>query len=160
MFYPDTFEVSLPSDREIEVRRDFHAPRQLVFDAFTKPEFVRRWLLGPSGWTMPVCEIDARAGGKFRYVWQHPDGRDLKMSGTFVEVSPPERTVHIENFDEDWAGDPTRVTTVFSEEDGGTTVTMTIAFTSKEARDGARATGMTEGMETGFARLDVILAAT
>ena len=67
MFYPDSFKVSTPSEHEIQVSCDFHAPRQLVFDAFTQPELVSRWLLGPPGWTMPVCEIDLRIGGAYRY---------------------------------------------------------------------------------------------
>ena len=150
--------VTLPNDTDILVVRSFAAPRATVWRCFHTPELVQQWLLGPDGWTMPICEIDARAGGAFRYMWAHPDGRSMKMSGTFVEVSPPERTIHIEKFDEEWGGDPTRVTTEFTEENGRTTVTMTIAFTSKEARDGARATGMTDGMETGYARLDAILA--
>lgn len=149
--------VSTPNDTDILVVRTFAAPREMVWRCFHTPELVTRWLLGPEGWTMPVCEIDARPGGVFRYVWVHPDGRDLKMSGSYVEVIPPERTVHIENFEEEWAGDPTRVTTLFTEANGVTTVTMTIRFTSLEARDGARATGMTDGMEAGYARLDAML---
>lgn len=150
--------VTLPNDTDILVVRSFAAPRETVWRCFLTPGLVSRWMLGPDGWTMPICEIDARPGGQFRYMWAHADGRTMRMSGTFIDVVPPERTVHSENFDEDWAGDPTRVTTVFAEAEGRTTVTMTIAFTSKEARDGARATGMTDGMEAGYARLDAILA--
>ena len=150
--------VSTPNDRDVLVVRTFNAPREMVWTCFNSPEFVSRWMLGPDGWSMPVCEIDSRPGGTFRYVWANADGRDLKMTGTFVEVVPPERTVHIENFDEDWAGAPTEVTTLFTEADGVTTVTMTIRFESQDARDAARATGMTDGMETGYARLDALLA--
>lgn len=150
--------VTLPNDTDILVVRSFAAPRETVWRCFLTPGLVSRWMLGPDGWTMPICEIDARPGGQFRYMWAHADDRTMRMSGTFIDVVPPERTVHSENFDEDWAGDPTRVTTVFAEAEGRTTVTMTIAFTSKEARDGARATGMTDGMEAGYARLDAILA--
>ncbi|MBI5939152.1 MAG: SRPBCC family protein [Caulobacterales bacterium] len=150
--------VTTPTDRDILVVRSFNAPRELVWKCFHTPAFVSRWLLGPEGWTMPVCEIDARVGGTFRYMWAHPDGRTMRMSGTFIEVSPPELTVHREQFDEDWGGEPTTVTTRFGETDGVTTVTMTISFVSREARDGARATGMTDGMEAGYARLDRLLA--
>lgn len=150
--------VTTPTDRDIRVVRSFNAPRELAWKAFHTPAFVSQWLLGPDGWTMPVCEIDARVGGSFRYMWAHPDGRTMKMSGHYVEIAPPERTVHIENFDEDWAGAPTEVTTLFSEDGGITTVTMTIRFESMEARDGARATGMTDGMEVGYVRLDRLLA--
>ena len=150
--------VATPNDTDILVVRAFNAPRELVWTCFHTPEFVARWLLGPEGWTLPVCEIDARVGGTFRYMWAQPDGRTMKMSGTFIEVSPPELTVHRERFDEDWGGEPTTVTTRFAETDGVTTVTMTISFVSQAARDGARATGMTDGMEAGYARLDRLLA--
>ena len=93
LFYPESFKVSTPTDREIEVERDFNAPRQLVFDAFTKPELVRRWLLGPDGWTMPVCEIDLRVGGAYRYVWRKEStGKEMGMGGVFREVVRPEKT--------------------------------------------------------------------
>ncbi len=94
MFFPDSFKVSTPSDREIQVTRDFDAPRRLVFDAFTKPELVRRWLLGPPGWTMPLCEIDLRVGGDYRYVWRfEKDGSHMAVGGVFREVIPLERLV-------------------------------------------------------------------
>lgn len=150
--------VTTPNATDILVVRSFNAPRALVWKAFHTPEFVSQWLLGPGDWTMPECEIDARVGGAFKYVWAHGDGRSVKMSGTYVEVSPPAKTVHVEQFDEDWAGAPTTVTTLFDEADGVTTVTMTVSFESGEARDAARATGMTDGMEDGYARLDKLLA--
>src|SRR3981081_4067870 len=94
MFFPDSFTVSTPSDLEIQVTRDFDAPRRLVFDAFTKPELVRRWLLGPPGWTMPLCEIDLRVGGAYRYVWRsEKDGSHMAIGGVFREVIPLERLV-------------------------------------------------------------------
>lgn len=88
MFYPESFQMTMSSDREIEIARDFHAPRQLVFDAFTKPELVRRWLLGPDGWTMPVCEIDLRVGGSYRYVWRKEGVKDMGMGAASSGRSP------------------------------------------------------------------------
>ena len=80
--FSESFKVTLPTDREIRVERDFDAPRALVFEAFTKPELVRQWLLGPDGWTMPVCEIDLRVGGRYRYVWHNEkSGADMGMGG-------------------------------------------------------------------------------
>src|SRR5258705_3829114 len=103
MFYPESFKVSTPTDRQIQVTRDFNAPRQLVFDAFTKPELVRRWLLGPPGWTMPLCEIDLKVGGAYRYVWRHAnDGREMGMGGVFREIVSPERLVATGKFYESW----------------------------------------------------------
>ena len=151
-------QVTTSGDSEVVVSRVFDAPRALVFDCFTKPELVPRWLLGPPGWTMPVCEIDLRVGGAYRYVWRNPERGDMGVSGTFRELKPPERIVHTELFDEDWSKGGAVVTTVFTEAGGETTVTMTIRFTSAEAREAALATGMTRGMAQSYDRLDEVLA--
>jgi uncharacterized protein YndB with AHSA1/START domain len=107
---------------------------------------------------MPVCEIDARVGGRYRYVWRHPDGRELKMGGVYREVVPPERLVSTERFDDPVMGGDAQVTMLLTESGGRTTMTMTILYASREIRDGAVATGMTDGMEQSFVRLDAILA--
>jgi len=96
-----TLELAARGNREIVMTRDFDGPRALVFDALTKPALVQRWLLGPSGWSMPVCEIDLQVGGRFRFVWRHRDGREMGMGGVYREVAPPERLIHTELFDED-----------------------------------------------------------
>lgn len=150
-------EITTPTDRELVVTRAFSAPRALVFDCLGKAELVKRWLLGPPGWTMPVCEVDFRVGGRFRYVWRNEDGRDMGMGGEFVALEAPERIVHEEMFDDDWTGGRTRVTTQLLESDGKTTMVMTILYASQEARDGARASGMADGMEFGYGRLDALL---
>jgi len=151
-------KVTTPSDCEILVTRSFNAPRPLVFECLSKPEYIRRWLLGPPGWTMPVCEVDFRVGGKYRYVWRNADGREMGMGGTFREIGAPERVVSAELFDEDWTGGETVNTTTLTEHAGKTTLDMRIVYTSKQARDGALATGMTEGMSAGFDKLDALLA--
>ncbi|MBL8234352.1 MAG: SRPBCC family protein [Bryobacterales bacterium] len=158
MFYPESFQVTTPSDREIEITRDFHAPRQLVFDAFTKPELVRRWLLGPEGWTMPICEIDLRAGGKYRYVWRKDGVKDMGMGGVFLEVSSPSRLVVTEKFDEAWYPGEGLNTTVFVENGEITRTTITVLYESMEARDTARRSGMEHGMAAGYQRLEELLA--
>jgi uncharacterized protein YndB with AHSA1/START domain len=158
MFYPESFQVTTPSDREIRIARDFHAPRQLVFDAFTKPELVRRWLLGPSGWTMPVCEIDLRVGGAYRYVWRKEGVKDMGMGGVFREIVPPERMVITEKFDDAWYPGEAVNTTVFIEDGGITRTTITVLYESKEARDTARRSGMEHGMAAGFDRLEEMLS--
>src|SRR4249920_80587 len=137
MLYPDSFTVSTPSDREIQVTRDFHAPRRLVFDAFTKPDLVRRWLLGPPGWTMPLCEIDLRVGGAYRYVWRKEGEKDMGMGGVFRDIVAPERLVATERFDDAWYPGEALDTTVFDEKNGMTRVTLTVSYESKEARDTA-----------------------
>ena len=152
-------KVTTPTDRELVMTRVFDAPRGMVFDALTKPELVPRWLLGPPGWTMPVCQIDLRVGGKYRYVWENADGRKMGMGGTFQEIVRPARIVTTELFDEDWTGGETRVTTELVETNGTTTLTTTVRYSSREARDGAIKTGMARGVEASYDRLEQLLAA-
>jgi uncharacterized protein YndB with AHSA1/START domain len=158
MHFPDSFKICTPSDREIQVSRDFDAPRSLVFDAFTKPELVRRWLLGPPGWTMPVCEIDLRVGGLYRYVWRsEKDGSQMGIRGVFREITPVERLVATERFDDAWYPGEALDTTVFEERRGITRTTITILYESQEARDTARRSGMEYGMAAGYDRLETLL---
>ena len=152
-------EVSLPSETEIEVKRVFDAPRQLVFDAHTKQELVKRWLYGPDEWPLESVEIDPRVGGEFTYRWKNAgNGTDMVMRGRYKELDPPGRIVHTELFDQDWTGGETIVTTLFEERGGKTIMTMRILYSSMEARDGALKSGMNEGMEQAYARLDAVMA--
>jgi uncharacterized protein YndB with AHSA1/START domain len=162
---PKPLEVTFPSEREVRVTRTFNAPRTLVWDAHTKPELVQKWMLGPPGWTMPVCEMDVRDGGKYRWRWRNQeDGKEFGFYGTFKEVKAPSRIVHDEYFDPGDVGgampsnDPAHITLELSESGGVTTLVSTMRFASKEARDGAVSTGMTGGMEMGYARLDDMFA--
>jgi uncharacterized protein YndB with AHSA1/START domain len=162
---PKPLEVTFPSEREVRVTRTFNAPRTLVWDAHTKPELVQKWMLGPPGWTMPVCEMDVREGGKYRWRWRNQeDGKEFGFYGTFKEVQAPSRIVHDEYFDPGDVGgampsnDPAHITLELSESGGVTTLVSTMRFASKEARDGAVSTGMTDGMEMGYARLDDMFA--
>jgi uncharacterized protein YndB with AHSA1/START domain len=155
-----TLKVTTPTEREIVMTRDFDAPRSLVFDALTKPELFKHWLLGPPGWSLPVCEIDLKVGGAQRFVWRGPDGTDMGMRGTYREIVPPERIVHTELFDEDWTGGETLVTNVLTEQGGKTTLTMTVLYQSREARDGALSTGMEQGVAASYDRLAELLAST
>lgn len=159
MHFPDSFKVSTPSDREITVTRHFDAPRPLVFAAFTTPELVRRWLLGPPGWSMPQCDIALRVGGAYRYVWRHDaDGSQMAIGGVFREVAAPARLVATERFDDAWYPGEALVTTLFEEMDEHVTRTViTILYESKEARDTARRSGMEHGMAAGYDRLDALL---
>ncbi len=157
--------VTTPSDREVQVVRSFRAPRALVFKAYSEPELIQRWMLGPPGWTMPVCEMDARVGGSYRWRWRSEDGtQEFGFFGVFREVDPGVRTVHTETFDPgslggSMGGGEAIITTTFEEHDGITTVTTLMDFGSKEARDTAVATGMTDGMEQSHQLLDKLLAA-
>src|SRR5690606_982077 len=150
--------IEQPSELEVEISREFAAPRELVFQAFSDPGLIKQWMLGPGDWTMPVCEVDLRAGGGYRHVWRKPGVPDMGLTGTFVEVTPPERLVATEVFDEDWTGGPTTVTTTFDDRAGTTVVTTLVRYASEAARDGALRTGMADGMEAGYQRLDDVLA--
>ncbi len=131
----------------------------MLSDAHTRAALVQRWLLGPPGWTMPVCEIDLRVGGKYRYVWQSAGGQRMGVAGTFKEIVRPSRIVMTQLFDEDWTGGQTIVLTELTEHGGKTTLTTTVRYASREARDGALKTGMTTGMEAGYERLEALLKA-
>jgi uncharacterized protein YndB with AHSA1/START domain len=146
-------EVTTPSKREIRVTRTFDAPPGLVFECHTKPELVKKWLLGPPGWSMPVCEIDLCPGGRYRYVWRNDDtGMEFGVQGQFREIRVPDRIVSIETMD----GVPGEAscTTVFTKSGDGTLFTLTMQFESQELRDGGLESGMTDGMAMSYDRLD------
>lgn len=150
--------VTTPTDREIVMTRIFKAPRRLVFDAHTKCELLKRWLFGPDGWSLAVCQIDLKLGGKYRYVWRHEKGTEMGMGGVFHEVVAPERIVATEKFDESWYPGEALDTTVLVEQDGKTTLTLTVLYESREARDVALKSGAEQGMALGYDRLEAILA--
>jgi uncharacterized protein YndB with AHSA1/START domain len=148
-----TYET--PTDREVVITRVVDAPRRVVFDAWTNPKHVSQWMTGPEGWTMPVCQIDLRPGGSWHFVWRKSDGSEMAMTGTYREVVPPERLVHTETWGPEW---PETVNTLVLTESGGqTTMTLTITYPSREARDAALKTGMKGGMDQSYARLDRLL---
>ena len=150
--------VAANGERELVMRRTFDAPRQLVFDAFSKPELVRQWLLGPPGWSMPVCEIDFRVGGKYRYVWRHDrNGNEMGIGGVYREIVTPERIVNTETFDEPWYPGEAVGTLVLTEESGKTKVTQTVLYASREARDGVLQSPMESGVAASYDRLENLL---
>jgi uncharacterized protein YndB with AHSA1/START domain len=151
-----TLQVTIPTDREVVLTRVFDAPRHLVFDAFSKPELLKRWF-GPRGWSLVVCDVDLRVGGGFRFVLRGPDGREMGMRGVYCEIVPPERSVHMESFD-DFPGE-SQVTAVFAERDGKTTLTATVLYPSKEVRDAVIQSGMEHGAAESYDKLAELLAA-
>ena len=140
-----------PSELEIVMTRVVDAPPALVFEAWTSPEHLPNWMTGPEGWTMPVCEVDLRPGGAWRFVWRRDDGSEMEMSGLYREIAPPERLVSTESWGGDWP--ETVNTVVLTEENGRTTITQTVTYPSVEARDAALQTGMKEGVSISFDRL-------
>jgi uncharacterized protein YndB with AHSA1/START domain len=154
----ETMQLATPSDTEIVVTRIFDAPRQLVFDAHTKPELLKRWLNGAPGWSLAICEIDLRVGGKYRYVWRGPKGEDMGMGGTHLEVVAPERIVATQLFDQDWTGGEVIGTLTLIERGGQTTLTNALVYSSKEARDAVLRTPMDKGMSISYDQLETLLA--
>jgi uncharacterized protein YndB with AHSA1/START domain len=127
-----TIKVTTPTDREIAMTR----VRRLVFDAYTKPELLKKWLGVFGGWSLVVCEIDLKVGGGFRYAWRGADGREMGMRGVYREIVPAERIVSTESFDVPWYEGEAVATVVFVEQGGSTTLTVTVRYASKEVRDG------------------------
>lgn len=159
-------QVSLPSDTEVRVTRDFKAPRELVWQAHVDPELFQRWIGGYPGWSMPVCEMDVRPGGRFRWRWRFDeDGKEFGFHGDYREVDAPGHMVHAEYFDPGTFGGamptntPAIIRTTFTEKHGITTLVVLMDYGSREARDAAVSTGMTDGMETSYERLDKVVAA-
>lgn len=153
---PSSLEVTMPSDREIRVTRTFDAPPELVFECHTKPEKVQKWLLGPPGWSMPVCDIDLKVGGRYRYVWRSDtDATEFGVQGEFREIAAPNRLVSVDSMD-GMPGETQGTTTFEALGTGRTRFTLTMRFDSKEARDAALETGMTSGMSMSYDRLEEI----
>jgi uncharacterized protein YndB with AHSA1/START domain len=152
----DTFDVTTPSDREIRMTRLFDAPRRLVFEAMTKPEHVKRWWgrLG-EGYSVPVCEIDLRPGGAFRFVNRHPKG-EVAFYGEYREITPPSRVVFTEIF-EQFPDSVSVVTAVLTEENGKTRLTATILYPSLEVRDMVIQSGMSRGAGISYDRLEEVV---
>jgi uncharacterized protein YndB with AHSA1/START domain len=147
-----TLKIELPSEHEVRMIRVFDAPKQLVFDALSQPELVKKWF-GPRGHYLTVCDIDFKVGGAWKYVLHMPDGKDMGMLGVYREIEPPNRIVHTEAFifdDPNLVGceaqtDESVVTIQLSEEDGKTTMTVTVEYVSQEIRDAVIESGMEHG---------------
>jgi uncharacterized protein YndB with AHSA1/START domain len=152
-------QVTTPSDREVAMTRVFDAPRSMVFDAWTKPELLKRWLGAFGGWTFAVCEVDLRVGGKYRFVWRGKDGNEMAMGGVYREIVRPERIVCTEKFDDPWYEGDAIDTTTFVERGGKTTMTETVLYASKEIRDAVLKSPMESGVAKSYDKLAEVLAA-
>lgn len=157
-------EASLSSDTEVLVKRSFDAPAKLVWRAYMEPELLRRWCSGTPGWSMPVCEMDMRVGGQYRWRWRNDEnGQEFGFTGEVLELTPHEKIVHTQIFDPgdlglSMGGEASIVTVTFQEIDGITNVSTTIKYSSQTDRDEALATGMTDGMEFNFQSLEELLS--
>ena len=155
---PHTLTVTTPSDREVALIRTFDAPRSLVWDAVTRPELLKRWLGVHNGWTLDVCEIDLRVGGAYRYVWRGPGSEEMGMGGVYRDIVRPERIVSTEKFDQSWYPGEAVGTMTLDERDGKTTMTTTVLYDSREARDVVLQSPMEHGVAAGYNELDQVLA--
>jgi uncharacterized protein YndB with AHSA1/START domain len=154
----NSLKLEAHGDREIVMTRAFNAPRHLVFEAFTRPDLLRQWLLGPPGWAMPVCEVDLRVGGKYRYVWRNNKGVEMAASGTFREIIAPERIVASETFDPPWYPGECMNTMALKEESGRTLLTQTLRYESNAAREMVIKSPMEGGVAVSYDRLEQMLA--
>ena len=158
-------EVSTPSDREVLITRSFNAPANLVWQAYTEPELMRRWLTAMPGWSMPVCEMSTEVGGMYRWRWRDDEnGQEFGFTGEMLEVELNSRIVHTQHYDSgdtdfgSMGGEPSIITVTFTESNGITNMATLIKFASQADRDAAMSTGMTDGMEMSYAALDGVLA--
>jgi uncharacterized protein YndB with AHSA1/START domain len=153
-------QVTTPSEREIAMTRVFNAPRSMVFDAWTNPELLKRWLGVRGGWSMAVCEVNLRVGGAYRFVWRGPNGAEMGMGGVYREIVRPERLVATEKFDDPWYEGEALDTTVLLEHGGRTTLTTTVLYASREVRDAVLKSPMESGVAESYDKLAELLAST
>jgi uncharacterized protein YndB with AHSA1/START domain len=151
-----TLQVSTPTDREVVLTRVFDAPREMVFEALTKPELLKRWLEAP-GRKLDVCEIDLRVGGAYHFIWRGRGKKDVGTRGVYREIVPAERIVNSETWD-DWDVGDIAVTTRLVETGGRTTLTSTSIYPSREIRDSVLRSGMEPGASESYNRLAELLA--
>src|SRR5215213_7704904 len=148
-------KVEARGETELVISRTFDAPVDMVFDAHTKPELVRQWLLGPEGWTMPVCEIDLRVSGEYRYVWKkEKTGEEMGLGGQFLEVDSPNKYVATEKFDQSWYPGGAVSTTTFEARAGKTAFQNVMKYDSYQAREAVLASPMDAGLSAGYDRLE------
>lgn len=147
------FSVTPLSDKEIVIRRVFNAPKQLVFDAMTKPEMLKNWFWGPDGWELAVCDVDLRVGAETRYVWRKGN-IEMGMSSFCLELDPPNRLVNKEHFDDPWYEGEAIGTMELTESEGKTTLTTTMKYETEAARDSVLKSPMDEGLAVGYDRLE------
>jgi uncharacterized protein YndB with AHSA1/START domain len=146
--------LTTEGDRFVVVKRRFAAPPEEVYRAHIDPELIQQWMLGPEGWSMPVCLVEARPGGKIRYEWSDGKGRGFYLTGEFVELDPPRRIVHIERMHMPAPTADNHVVTTFEADGAGTLMTMRMSLPNAEVRKVMLSSGMEHGMEASYARLE------
>ena len=149
-----TMSLRTEGDRHVVVTRRFAAPPEAVYRAHTETKLIQKWLLGPDGWTMPVCINEARPGGKIRYEWTNGRGGGFYLTGEYLELEPYSRIVHVERMHLPNATPDNRVETRFDPDGGGTLMTLRMTLPDAQTRAAMLATGMEHGMEASYVRLE------
>ena len=157
---PGQLKLAMPTEREIVLTRSFDVPCHLVFDAFTRPELLERWLLGPAGWPMVICEVELRIGGSYRFRWNDGRGVGLGMRGVYREIERPARIVRTEAFDSPLYPGEALVTTLLAEEGGWTSFTGTIRYESRDTRDAVLRSIGEESVAASYDTLAELLTST
>ncbi len=150
-------KIETEGDRFVVVTRRFAAPPQDVYRAHTDPALIQRWLLGPDGWSMPVCVCDARPGGKIRYEWTNGKGGGFHLTGEFVELTPYSRIVHVERMHMPDPCPDNYIVTTFAKDGAGTLMTMRMTLPDAKTREAMLASGMEHGMEASYVRLETMI---
>lgn len=153
----ETLTFTPTGERDIVMRRVFDAPRSVVFDCHVTPDLLKRWLTGPEGWWMEVCEVDLRVGGAYRWSWRNAEGATVGIRGIHHDVAVPERIGNTQRFDHDPTGGEAIGTLVLAEKDGRTILTNTVTYPTREARDAAVACGMEKGVTANYNNLAALL---
>ncbi|MCK6525133.1 SRPBCC domain-containing protein [Myxococcota bacterium] len=156
---PEPLRLSLSGETDIVLTRQFFAPARLVYRAWIDPTLVPRWLGKLTGWEMVECTIDARDGGAYRYLWRDPEGKEMGISGHFIELVPNQRIVTKEQFDEPWHEGDVIATVELTEENGVTTATTTLRYDSQQVRDDVIKSDVAWGVEVSYAALDELIVA-
>ena len=149
--------LNTEGDRHVVVKRRFAAPPEAVYRAHTEPKLIQKWMLGPDGWSMPVCICEARANGKIRYEWSNGKGGGFHLTGEFLELEPYRRIVHVERMHMPTTTPDNHVETRFDPDGTGTLMTMRMTLPDAETRKQMLSTGMEHGMEASYVRLDNML---
>jgi uncharacterized protein YndB with AHSA1/START domain len=150
-------KIETEGDRFVVVTRRFAAPPEAVYRAHTEPELIQRWLLGPDGWSMPVCVCEARPGGKIRYEWANGKGGGFHLTGEFVELTPYSRIVHVERMHMPDPCPDNRIVTTFEKDGAGTLMTMRMTLPDEKTRAAMLSSGMEHGMEASYVRLETMI---
>jgi uncharacterized protein YndB with AHSA1/START domain len=151
-------KVTAQGDTDIVITRSFDAPRKHVFKAYTEPALIRRWMTGPPGWIVSVCEVDLKVGGRYRWGWKSDkDGMEMEATGVYKEITAPAKVVCTETFNPAWYAGEMVGSIDLAERGKGTFLTQTLRYASREAREMVLKSGMDQGLAYSYDNLATLL---